>query len=290
MKLSFLYFSSTGNTDHVARYLARHVGDRFARSPIEIGLRSLEWQPAREVNDFDVLAIGFPVYAADAPAFVQAYLSRLPPGAGRGTFVFCTKGAFAGHAVRRNLARLAARGYVPLGGGSVLMPGTDGLAMVPKNSRIARRATEKDFDHLEGADRLVDDVSAALSDLLDGHPVESLRQPLPARPGTSASDRIWSFLYKATENYARSRFHADERCIGCGFCARICPVDNVELRGGRAHFASNCVLCMRCLHACPQEAIQIGKLTTNKFRWKGPQGNFDPIRVRRPSAHNTEDP
>ena len=133
MKLLLLYFSGTGNTDHVARYLARHVGDRFARSPVEIRMRSLEWQPANEVADFDVLAVGFPVYAADAPAFVQDYLSRLSPGRGRGTFVFCTMGAFAGHAVRRNLGRLAARGYVPLGGGSVLMPGTDGLAMVPKH-------------------------------------------------------------------------------------------------------------------------------------------------------------
>ena len=37
-------------------------------------------------------------------------------------------------------------------------------------------------------------------------------------------------------------------------------------------------------------AIQIGKLTTNRFRWKGPQGNFDPVRMRRSSAHHTRDP
>jgi hypothetical protein len=40
------------------------------------------------------------------------------------------------------------------------------------------------------------------------------------------------------------------------------------------------VLCLRCLHACPQEAIQIGKLTVDKFRWKGPKGDFKPLRMR----------
>jgi hypothetical protein len=37
---------------------------------------------------------------------------------------------------------------------------------------------------------------------------------------------------------------------------------------------------MRCIHACPQEAIQIGKVTVDKFRWRGPNGDFKPLRLR----------
>jgi flavodoxin len=100
MKLIILYFSGTGNTDYVAHYLAK-----LDHLPIEIELRSVERQPAEKLTDFDVLAVGFPVYECESPRSFRAYLERLAPGEGRGAFVFCTKGALAGNAVRHNWHR-----------------------------------------------------------------------------------------------------------------------------------------------------------------------------------------
>jgi ferredoxin len=280
MKVFFLYFSGTGNTDYIAHYLARGILRNLSHSSIEIDFRSIEWQPAESVIDFDLLVVGFPVYAGDSPKLVQDYLVRLPSGKARGVYIFCTKGAFAANSVRHNLQRLAANGYIPLGGGSVLMPGTDGLSMVSKNSLMAHKALEKDFDHLKDADRLVDEIASISSELQDGCPVETLRQSLPSRSGPSFLDRIWTFLYTITENYARSRLDADEQCTGCGICSQICPLGSIEMFNGHPRFADNCALCMRCIHACPQEAIQIGKLTSGKFRWKGPKGDFNPLRMQ----------
>jgi len=277
MRLLFLYFSGTGNTDYVAHYLAQRL---LAKALVEVELRSIEWQPAKEVTHFDLLAFGFPVYAGDSPRFVQDYLEQLPPGAGRGAFVFCTKGAYAASAVRLNLQRLAARGYTPLYGGDVIMPGTDGLSMISKNSWMARKALQKDYKQLKDANRLANRVGSLLAELADGRPLETLRMRLPAELKLAASDRLWAFLYRSTENWARARLRADEQCEGCGLCARICPVDNVAVCDGHAQFDDHCVLCLRCLHACPQEAIQIGKLTAGKFRWRGPDGSFKPLRLR----------
>jgi hypothetical protein len=192
MRLLFLYFSGTGNTDYVAHYLAQRLDQ------VEIELRSIEWQPPEEVTDFNLLAFGFPVYAADSPGFVQTYLAQLPPGADRGAFVFCTKGAYAASAVKLNLQRLAMRGYVPLGGDDVMMPGTDGLSMISKDSWMARKALQKDYDQLKDADRLVEQMSDVMSQLVDGRPIDSLRMPLPPEPKMGASDRLWAALYRMT--------------------------------------------------------------------------------------------
>ena len=160
------------------------------------------------------------------------------------------------------------------------MPGTDGLALLPKNSRMARMALEKDYGHLEDADRLAEQWAEVISDLHAGHSVEALSLNQPPRSRVPIADRVWAFLYELTESYARSRFRADEQCIGCGLCVELCPVDNIELLDERSIFGDHCALCMRCVHACPQEAIQIGKLTVNKFRWRGPKGDFEPLQLR----------
>jgi NAD-dependent dihydropyrimidine dehydrogenase PreA subunit len=276
MKVLFLYFSGTGNTDYVAHYVTR----RLAPLPIEIELRSMEWQPAETLGGFDVLVAGFPVYACDSPPFFQAYLERLPPGEGRAAFVLCTKGAYAGSAVGHNLQRLAERGYAPLGGGSVTMPGSDGLALIPKGSRMARAALQKDYDHLKAADRLAGQMAEILSALATGESAEAFRRPLSTKVTGLALDPLWAFAYRAFADPFRTRFWADRRCETCGLCTRLCPVDNVKLRKGHPSFGDGCVLCMRCIHACPREAIQIGKLTVNKFRWHGPKGEFKPLRLR----------
>jgi ferredoxin len=276
MKLLLLHFSGTGNTDFVARYLA----GKLARAPIEVDVLSIEQQPPGDVGSFDLLAFGFPVYACDSPRFVQDYVSELPPGEGRGAFAFCTKGAYAGGAVERNLLRLAARGYVPLLGASVTMPGTDGLALISKESRMARMALDKDYEHLQDADQLARRMETVLDGLNEGARLEDYRQRLPRRGAPAVVDRLWALLYDSVGRFAQSRLRVDDRCTGCDLCARICPVGIIAMHDGRPHFEGSCPLCMRCIHACPHEAIQIGGLTVNKFRWRGPKGDFRPLRLR----------
>jgi ferredoxin len=280
MKLLILYFSGTGNTDYVAHYLA----DRLADLPLDIELRSVEQQPAETIDDFDVLAVGFPVYECEAPRFLRSYLERLASGEGRGAFVFCTKGAAAGNAVRHNLRRLVQRGYVPLGGASIAMPGSDGLAFIRKDGWLARAALQKDYDRLKAADHLLRRMRKILSSLAEGEPVDSFRQPLPLSVPSVLFEWLWSTLYELFGSYLRIRFWADDRCTGCALCVRLCPVDNVQLHEQRPRFADRCILCMRCIHACPEEAVQIGRGTVDRFRWRGPKGDFKPQRLRPETA------
>ena len=55
---------------------------------------------------------------------------------------------------------------------------------------------------------------------------------------------------------------------------------SVKVRQGRPQFEDRCVLCMRCIHDCPQEAIQIGRATVDKLRWRAPKGDFELLGFR----------
>lgn len=50
------------------------------------------------------------------------------------------------------------------------------------------------------------------------------------------------------------------QCIGCGLCAKKCPMESAELAEGKAQINQhNCICCGVCQHACPVQAISYGR-------------------------------
>ena len=57
-------------------------------------------------------------------------------------------------------------------------------------------------------------------------------------------------------------FSVEDTCIGCGLCARNCPVLAIKLNHHKPEWTKEqCVMCLSCLHHCPKFAIQYGKHT-----------------------------
>ena len=51
---------------------------------------------------------------------------------------------------------------------------------------------------------------------------------------------------------------ASDDCNGCGICAEICPVGNIEMADERPRWDERCIDCFACLHWCPERAISLG--------------------------------
>jgi ferredoxin len=252
------------------------VAAGLASLPVKVEVRSIEQTPAERVSDFDLLVLGFPVYACDAPRLFFDYLERLEAGAGRGVFVFCTKGAFTGNALINVLTQMERRGYVSFGGTSVTMPGSDGLAFMRRESWMVRAALKKDYENLQKANTLTTRIRNTIRQQSEGCPAAQLRCAPKTRLAGMLLGWLVSALYRWLERRLRQRFWADDACTACGHCARICPTRNIRIEGLRPVFDDRCQLCMRCVHRCPEQAIQIGKHTVGKFRWQGPKGQVDP--------------
>lgn len=62
-------------------------------------------------------------------------------------------------------------------------------------------------------------------------------------------------------------FRAGDACIGCGQCARKCPMNNIRMENGKPAWGQACTHCMACICYCPTEAIEYGKKSVGKPRY-----------------------
>lgn len=49
----------------------------------------------------------------------------------------------------------------------------------------------------------------------------------------------------------------EEKCIGCGLCARDCPAGKIMVREGKAVWTPECIQCGHCVAVCPGNAVSI---------------------------------
>lgn len=272
MKTLIAFFSGTGNTRYCAGYLAA----RLRESGDDVRVRSIETLAHAEIAAADRLVVGFPVYACDMPSLMKAYLGHLPDAAGKPAYVFCTKALYAGNAVKKAADSLKSRGYSVHGSAEAVMPGSDGLVFLNRDSAAAKKAYDRDFSKIAPLDRLAE-ILAAGPETGGRAPEKSRGSGLPARLAGAAADGFFKPLFGPLTHLMAGKFRADDACIRCGLCARICPAHNIRVTADGVTFGRQCYLCMRCVNQCPESAVQIGRGTVGKMRWKGPDGGFDPL-------------
>ncbi len=72
------------------------------------------------------------------------------------------------------------------------------------------------------------------------------------------------FLKKKFEKKVPHPFILQEKCIGCGECARCCPAETITIAEGKAIINyEKCIKCFCCQELCPQKAVVIKKLKVN---------------------------
>lgn len=49
-----------------------------------------------------------------------------------------------------------------------------------------------------------------------------------------------------------------QKCISCGACKRVCPMEvDITDPGRKRHNGTECILCLSCVDACPKEALKL---------------------------------
>lgn len=65
----------------------------------------------------------------------------------------------------------------------------------------------------------------------------------------------------------------EEKCIGCGTCVEICPMDvfRMDEKRGKStiRYRDDCQSCFQCEMECPAQAIRVSPFTREKVQTWG---------------------
>ncbi len=238
-----LYYSQGGTTAQVAESIATEL----RAAAYQVDLYNMIDGPPPDLEGYDLLGIGAPVYYFRMPFTVMDCVNSLPNLAGLPTFVFLLYGTYRGNAgnlLRHALADKGARevGYFCcLGADYYLGYLEQGYLFSPDHPTAEELAQAESFGR---------QVAAHAA----GEPYARTEDPQPM-----LIHRLEKFLVKRwLVNQILSRqFAVDaEQCTTCGLCIKVCPTKNIsEDKSGRPVWGRNCEACLFCALKCPQDAI-----------------------------------
>ncbi len=200
----------------------------------------------------------FPVYAWGLPGIVKEFIEHTLPtlvdGGVEYIYAVMTCGDDMGYTDRLVDKALRRGGMTLSAAFSVLMPNT--------------------YVSLPGFDVDTPEVERAKMDAMPGRveeiarAIKERRKIIDVRRG--AFPHLKTYAIRPLFNrflMSDKYFHVmPERCIGCGECARQCPVGNIAMGPNKvpSWMGKDCTGCLGCYHACPRNAVQYGKWTKGK--------------------------
>ena len=242
------FFSGTGNSKYAARRIADALGD--ALLSLNDRIRAGDTAP---VDTGERLVIVTPTYAWRIPRIVRDWLLRTELRGAKQVWFVMTCGSELGNADRYNRALCRAKGLGCMGTAQLVMPenyiAMFGVPQAEEARKIVARA-EPDLDR-------------AIAAIRAGLPFAPTRSNLYDRFMSGPVNPIfYSLCVKA------NAFTVSDACTGCGQCARRCPTGSIALRGGKPVWGKACTHCMACICYCPAEAIEYGKKSRGKPRYR----------------------
>ena len=244
-----LYFSATGNTEFVAKELAKRLDDDCVNLLDRV--KNQDFTPIHSDKPFVVCA---PVYVCEIPRFMAKYLKKATFTGNKNVFFILTSGGYCGPSgwlLKRIFKKKKMKCH---GHAEFKMPrnyvANDAYPMLPK---------EQVEERITNAYAQLDSVA---SNILAGNKLKARRVFIFETLITLPFNPIWcKTKLKADE------FFAKETCIGCGKCEKLCPLNNVKIVDKKPVWGNNCTHCMACIGNCPVNAIEYAEITQNKERY-----------------------
>ena len=242
-----LCFSGTGNS----RYAARRIASALDGALLDLNER-IKAGDVYPVETGERLVIVTPTYAWRIPRVVRDWLLRTELTGAKQAWFVMTCGSEIGNAGEYNRTLCEKKGLTCMGTAQVVMPENYIAMFRAPQAEEARRI-------VAGAEP---DILRTIAAIRSG---EAFPPPRTGLFGRFMSGPVNPVFYAC---FVKAKaFAAGGACTGCGQCAKLCPTNNITLRGGRPVWGGSCTHCMACICRCPAEAIEYGRKSLGQPRY-----------------------
>lgn len=276
------YFSGTGNSFVVAKKLSELLeGNCIAISSV-IDKNEIS-------SSADRIGIVFPVYNHLFPYIVKRFVEKLKNFDNKYIFAVCTFGGSVGISLEKFNECLEEVELTLSSGFGIKMPYNYIFPQLKikgffSSFKLKETSGEEQKELFEKCEKKIEEISKVVKEkktgILETDSVFIERTIDFLKLRNSLQRNAWLKIAGYTGKTDLSMleavqlldygFNVDDKCIGCGTCKRICPVNNIEIEESEPVWLHKCEQCFACLQWCPQNAIQFRKGTKDGKRYHHP--------------------
>lgn len=235
-----VYFSGTGNTKFcVDRFLKEYNCSKNSFS-IE------DNETLKKIKNNSEIVIGYPVQYSNIPKIMRDYIvDNWYIWKEKKVFIIATMGLFSGDGAGVLARLLNNYGAVTIGGLHLKMP--DSIA----DERALKRSFEENRKLVMKAEEKIYKT------------VSNIKNGKPPQEGLGIAYYFAGLLGQRLYFFWKTKKYTDKlkinslKCIGCGLCKRLCPMNNITITNGIAVSRDKCTMCYRCISKCPKQAITL---------------------------------
>ena len=245
-----IYFSGTGNTAYCLKQFLMAYEGKAKMYSIE------EAQVLDRIKESKDILFAHPIQYSNMPRLIHDFIcDHKELWKGKNIYVMTTMGLFSGDGSGMTARLLKKYGANIIGGLHVPMP--DSVADV----KALKRPLEKNRETVAKSTKLIQNAA------------QKMKEGKPTQNGLSIGSHFLGLIGQRLYFYHKTKDYTDQlkinkgKCIGCGLCSKICPMQNISIADHKAVAGSKCTMCYRCISQCPNKAITLlGKEVVEQSR------------------------
>lgn len=243
-----LYFSATGNSEYVARNIASLNNDEVIN--ITDYLKKNE---IIETNSLKPYLVVSPIYISTMPSIVVDILKKSHLNGNKNIYFIMTcagSGVSGAQVVLKKIAEELNMNY----------RGVEHLSM-PQDYLIYFKVSDSN-ENDKKMDTAIERIPELARKIRDNEDFNQSKVSLMHKLSIKPTEVIFNGLCIKPK-----KFYTTDECIGCGLCAKVCPLNNIKLVDKKPAWGNRCIHCTACINRCPKHAIEYGKKTQGKNRY-----------------------